>query len=166
MAQSRNLGDIADTLFGASNTNIAFDSDTLYIDSVNNKVGFGTTTPTQKVDIVGSANVSGTLTANSVSVAGNTTSGNVSTSSLRANSVSVAGNTTSGNVSTSSLSLSGTIPNLVGAKIKNLFELATISPIAANGTINFDILTQSVLYYTANSTANVIINLRGSDTTP
>ena len=63
MTQARIIGNLGDSLSGSSNTDISFDSNTLYIDAVNNRVGFGTTTPTQKVDIVGSANVSGTLVA-------------------------------------------------------------------------------------------------------
>jgi len=154
MAQSRSLGDLASTLAGTSDTDISFDSGTLYIDSSNNRVGFGTTTPTQIVDIVGSANVSSGLSANNINV----TTANVS-SRLSANNINV----TTANVST--LALSGLIPNLVGAKINNLIELSTISPIAANGTINFDVLSGSILYYTSNSTSNVVINLRGSSTT-
>ena len=79
MAQSRSLGDLASTLSGTSNTDISFDSGTFYIDAINNRVGFGTSTPTQIVDIVGTANVSSTLNSGTVSVSGNTTSGNVIT---------------------------------------------------------------------------------------
>jgi len=80
MTQARIIGNLGDSLSGSSNTNISFDTNTLYIDAVNNRVGFGTTTPTQIVDIVGSANVSSGLSANNinannVSVSGNTTSG-------------------------------------------------------------------------------------------
>ena len=41
-------------------------------------------------------------------------------------------------------------------------ERTTVSATAATGTINFDASTQSVLYYTTNSTANWTLNVRGS----
>jgi hypothetical protein len=41
-------------------------------------------------------------------------------------------------------------------------ERTTVSATAATGTINFDALTQSVLYYTTNSSANWTLNVRGS----
>lgn len=66
MTQARIVGNLGDSLSGFSNTDISFDSNTLYIDSVNNRVGFGTSTPTQMVDIVGSANISGTLIASAL----------------------------------------------------------------------------------------------------
>jgi hypothetical protein len=44
-------------------------------------------------------------------------------------------------------------------------ERATVSATAATGTINYDALTQGVLYYTTNATGNTTINLRGNATT-
>ena len=41
-------------------------------------------------------------------------------------------------------------------------ERTTVSATAATGTINFDAVTQSVLYYTSNASANWTLNLRGS----
>lgn len=41
-------------------------------------------------------------------------------------------------------------------------ERTAVSATAATGTINFDALTQSVLYYTSNASANWTLNLRGS----
>ena len=41
-------------------------------------------------------------------------------------------------------------------------EIATVSATAATGTINFDLLTQGVLYYTTNASANFTLNFRGS----
>jgi hypothetical protein len=49
--------------------------------------------------------------------------------------------------------------------IKNAAEPVTISATAATGTVNFDLLTQSVVYYTSNALANWTINLRGNGTT-
>ena len=47
----------------------------------------------------------------------------------------------------------------------NAGETTTISAIAANGTINYDLTTQSVLYYTTNAAANWTVNFRGSSGT-
>jgi hypothetical protein len=44
-------------------------------------------------------------------------------------------------------------------------EVATVSATAATGTINFDITTQSVLYYTSNASANWTVNFRASSGT-
>ena len=49
--------------------------------------------------------------------------------------------------------------------LKNAAEPITVSATAATGTINFDLLTQSILYYTSNASANWTINLRGDGTT-
>lgn len=50
-------------------------------------------------------------------------------------------------------------------KVPNIAEPATISATAATGTINYDVCTQSVLYYTSNASANWTVNFRGSSTT-
>jgi hypothetical protein len=47
----------------------------------------------------------------------------------------------------------------------NLLETATVSATAATGTINFDLTTQSVVYYTTNASGNWTINFRGSSGT-
>lgn len=41
-------------------------------------------------------------------------------------------------------------------------EVVTVSATAATGTINFDVTTQSVLYYTTNASGNWTLNVRGS----
>ena len=50
-------------------------------------------------------------------------------------------------------------------KTSNLIETATVSATAATGTINYDITTQSVLYYTTNASGNFTVNFRGSSGT-
>lgn len=52
-----------------------------------------------------------------------------------------------------------------GLKISDTLEACTISATAATGTINFDVTTQSVLYYTTNASANWTVNFRGSSGT-
>ena len=52
--------------------------------------------------------------------------------------------------------------NILAAVFTNAAEKVTVATSAATGTVNYDITTQSVLYYTGNSTANFIPNFRGS----
>jgi hypothetical protein len=49
--------------------------------------------------------------------------------------------------------------------IPNALEDITVSATAATGTINYDVTTQSVLYYTSNASANWTVNFRGSSGT-
>jgi hypothetical protein len=49
--------------------------------------------------------------------------------------------------------------------LTNAKEVCTISATAATGTINYDVTTQSVLYYTSNASANWTVNFRGSSGT-
>jgi len=46
-----------------------------------------------------------------------------------------------------------------------IVEPTTISATAATGTINYDVSTQSILYYTTNASANWTLNLRASSST-
>ena len=52
-----------------------------------------------------------------------------------------------------------------GLKIADVLETATVSATAATGTINYDVTTQAVLYYTTNASANWTVNFRGSSGT-
>ena len=49
--------------------------------------------------------------------------------------------------------------------LNDVAEVTTVSATAATGTINYDITTQSVLYYTSNASANWTVNFRGSSGT-
>jgi hypothetical protein len=50
-------------------------------------------------------------------------------------------------------------------KTFNILEGATVSATASTGVINYDVATQSVLYYTTDATGNFTLNFRGSSTT-
>jgi len=50
-------------------------------------------------------------------------------------------------------------------KTSNIVETNTVSATAASGTIQYDITTQSILYYTSNASANWTLNFRGSSGT-
>jgi len=59
-----------------------------------------------------------------------------------------------------------TVGNLTvtNAVVTEMRETSTVSATASTGTINFDVLTQVVLYYTTNASGNFTLNFRGSST--
>jgi hypothetical protein len=57
---------------------------------------------------------------------------------------------------------SSTTPTLTGPVVISPEERTTVSATAATGTINYDAVTQGVLYYTTNASANWTLNVRGS----
>lgn len=72
--------------------------------------------------------------------------------------------TSSANTFTATQTFTGS-SSVAGAKIFDVLEGATISATAATGTINYDVTTQAVLYYTTNASANWTVNFRGSSGT-
>ena len=52
--------------------------------------------------------------------------------------------------------------NVTNNSFKYIVEPTTISATAATGTINYDVSTQSIVYYTANATANWTLNFRST----
>jgi hypothetical protein len=59
----------------------------------------------------------------------------------------------------------GTSPVLTTPILKSPEERLTVSATAATGTVNFDALTQGVLYYTTDASANWTLNVRGDGST-
>jgi len=55
--------------------------------------------------------------------------------------------------------------SVLGAVLYDVAETSTVSATAATGTINYDVTTQAVLYYTSNASANWTVNFRGSSGT-
>ena len=55
--------------------------------------------------------------------------------------------------------------SVLGAVLTDTAETTTVSATAATGTINYDVTTQSVIYYTSNAAANWTVNFRGSSGT-
>jgi hypothetical protein len=55
--------------------------------------------------------------------------------------------------------------SVAAVKTTNIKEVSTVSATAATGTINYDVTTQSVLYYTTNASGNFTVNFRGSSGT-
>jgi hypothetical protein len=65
---------------------------------------------------------------------------------------------------TAKQTFTGSTSSLASAFI-NATESANVSATAATGTINFDITTASVLYYTTDASGNWTLNIRGNATT-
>jgi len=61
-----------------------------------------------------------------------------------------------------SIAINGTI-GLIG--MPAIYENATVSATAATGTINYDVTTQTVLYYTTNASGNWVLNVRADGAT-
>lgn len=61
--------------------------------------------------------------------------------------------------------VSGSFTPTGGSLLKRVRETTTVSATAAANTINYDYITQSVLYYTTNATGNWALNVRGNSTT-
>jgi hypothetical protein len=68
------------------------------------------------------------------------------------------------NTWTGTQTFSGT-SSAIATVLNDAAEVATVSATAATGTINYDITTQSVVYYTSNASANWTVNFRGSSGT-
>jgi hypothetical protein len=58
-----------------------------------------------------------------------------------------------------------TSPVINGGTLVGPEERTTVSATAATGTINYDAITQGVLYYTSNASANWTLNIRGDSGT-
>lgn len=72
--------------------------------------------------------------------------------------------TSADNTFTGTQTFSGTSAKLAMV-LNDAAEVATVSATAATGTINYDITTQSVLFYTSNASANWTVNFRASSGT-
>jgi hypothetical protein len=119
-----------------------------------------------------------TLTANNVILGNGTsspafvapgTAGNILTSdgsTWASTTPAAAGDVTTNTVQTitGTKSFTGTTSTLA-IVLNDAAEVATTSATAATGTINYDVTTQSVLYYTTNASANWTVNFRGSSGT-
>jgi len=110
-------------------------------------------------------NGSGTLSLGTIGLTVGTTpiTGGTSTRLLYDN-AAVVGETSGITTNGTTLTLAGTTAALASV-LTNAAEVTTISATAATGTVNFDITTQSVLYYTSNASANWTVNFRASSGT-
>jgi len=72
--------------------------------------------------------------------------------------------TSTANTFTATQTFSGS-SSVLAMILNDAAEVATVSATAATGTINYDITTQSVLFFTANASANWTVNFRASSGT-
>lgn len=120
----------------------------------------GPTGPTGAIGATGATGAAGpaSITINSTAIASGTTTRLLYDNAATIGEISGA---TSDGVK---ITLSGSTSSLALA-LKNAAELTTTTATAATGTINFDVTTQAVLYYTSNATGNFTMNFRASSGT-
>lgn len=90
-----------------------------------------------------------------------TTNGGTGSTSLAGANIPV---TNVANTFTNTQTFSGS-SSAIAMVLNDTAEAVTVSATAATGTINFDITTQSVLYYTSNASGNWTVNFRASSGT-
>jgi hypothetical protein len=87
------------------------------------------------------------------------TTGDITTANVASTKLSI-------NPSTGILSVTGIAsPAITNQLATTIRETATVSATAATGTINYDTLTQVVLYYTTDASGNFTVNFRGNSGT-
>lgn len=134
--------------------------------------GTGLTTFTAANNAIYSTSSSG-LTAGTLPVAAGGTGATTLTGVLKGNGTSAFTAATAGTdyvapatatTFTATQTFSGS-SSALAAVLTNSAEVATVSATAATGTINYDVTTQSVIYYTSNASANWTVNFRASSGT-
>jgi len=116
-----------------------------------------------------------------------TSSGNVAGTNINGSAVISTGNVsgTNFNATANTITFAGSAPNLAsttansdlllstngvagrvtfngGGKIEQTSEKVTVEATAATGTVNYDVLTQAVWYFTSNASGNWTLNIRGN----
>jgi len=138
-----------------------------------NLTGTLTTAAQPNITSVGtltSLSVSGNVNAGFINANGvgltNITAANIVGTVANANYAAYAGNVTI--AAQSNITSLGTLTNLSvtgNVAIQRAYEKFTPNATGSTGTVAFDVLDQSVLYKTANATANFTLNIRGNGST-
>ena len=134
---------------------------------MNNPAGLKYPTADGTNGQVVTTNGSGTLSFSTIAsglTVGTTTITSGTSTRLLYDNAAVVGETSGITTNGTTLTLAGTTAALASV-LTNAAEVTTISATAATGTINYDVTTQSVLYYTSNASANWTVNFRASSGT-
>lgn len=115
-------------------------------------ISFGSTGLTPSTATSGAVSVAGTLAI---------ANGGTGATTLAGANIPV---TSAANTFTNTQTFNGST-SVLGMVVNDVAEVATISATAATGTINYDITTQSVLYYTTSASTNWTVNFRASSGT-
>jgi hypothetical protein len=134
---------------------IGFETDTKKL-----KVGDGTTAWTSLGYTVTDGDISGVTAGTGLSGGGN--SGAV-TLAIDSTVATLTGSQTFTNKTLTAPVINNAVST--GAILVAPEERTTVTATAATGTINFDAITQGVLYYTTNASANWTLNVRGNSST-
>jgi len=154
------------------------DNTNLFWDDTNNRLGIKTATPGTELDVKGTLRLSGSTSGYvglaPAAAAGSTTytlpaadgtSGQfLSTNASGVLSWASGFSTSVANTFTALQTFNGS-SSVLAAVLTNAAEPATVSATSATGTINYDLTTQSVIYYTSNAAANWTVNFRASSGT-
>jgi len=116
------------------------------------------------------ANLSNIIVPNNVTLAANTqtlTNKTLTSPVINSPAISSIVNTGTLTLPTSTDTLVGraTTDTLTNKTLQTAREVVTLSATAATGTVNYDVITQAVMYYTSNASANWTTNFRGSSGT-
>lgn len=99
---------------------------------------------------------------NSPAISGGSASGTITGNPSFSGNITFSGsNTLSGSISGGTISSA----SVVSPVFTSPEEVVTVSATSATGTVNFDCLTQGVLYYTSNAGGNFTLNFRGNGAT-
>jgi hypothetical protein len=142
--------------------NISIGASSLYGNSGSNNVAIGDSAARFQAD--GSTSL--TSAANSVYIGYGTRGFSNSDSNsivIGYNAIGKGANTTVvGNSSTTAAYIYGYLTN---QGVNGIKEKVTVSATSATGTVNFDTVTQSVLYYSSDASGNFTVNIRGDGST-
>lgn len=141
----------------------------------------GNATVAGNLSVTGTTTLTGAATAPTPTAGDNTTkvattafvstavtaaTGSLGTMSTQnANAVAITGGTINGTSLGNTTAAAGAFTTLNANSVTTLGETTTVSATAATGTINYDVITQGVLYYTTSASANWAVNFRGNSGT-
>jgi hypothetical protein len=158
---------------GASIKHVLTSSDLIFFrDNASPVASFAFTGSTSGTTTIQASAVAGTNTltlppTSNDTLVGKATTDTLTNKTLTAPVISTITNTGTLTLPTSTDTLVGraTTDTLTNKVLLSPEERTTISATAATGTVNFDAVTQGVLYYTTNSSANWTLNVRGNSGT-